>query len=234
MALKINRQLVSDIGRVVLLAILFTSAALILERPGIRDYLFDIKTMRETLKGGSDTFHFIVSAFMFVLLGGGLIAAGIPRIWASAVGGVIYGAFMGTILSLAASILGASITYAAGISLLAGVVERRMGGAMNVWRNRFQENGFWWTLYGRLFPFSNSTVMSLLCGSCRVPYRDFMLGSMLGFIPLAIIFATFGSGGIKGSLWQVGLATALLALSMFSRSLLARWFPVNDSNARDL
>jgi uncharacterized membrane protein YdjX (TVP38/TMEM64 family) len=233
MGLKIDRQLVSDMGRVVLLAILFIAVAMILERPGIREYLFDIKRIREALQGGNDRSHFLLSAFLFVLLGGGLIAAGLPRLWASAVGGIIYGAFMGTLLSLFASILGASITYGAGRSVLAGVLERRMGNTLDLWRIRFQENAFWWTLYGRLFPFSNSTLMSLLCGSCRISYRDFILGSFLGFIPLSVVFATFGSGGVKGNIWQIGIATVLLALSMFTRRLLGKWFPITKSDSEE-
>ena len=67
--------------------------------------------------------------------------------------------------------------------------------------------------------------MSLLCGSCRVPFRAFLTGSFLGFIPLAVVFATFGSGGIKGNFGQIGFAAALLVLSILSRKLLKKWFP---------
>jgi uncharacterized membrane protein YdjX (TVP38/TMEM64 family) len=207
--------------------------AILLEKSEIRKYLFDINTMRETLQGGHGGSGRISSAFVFTLLWGSLIAAGVPRLWASAVGGIIYGAFMGTLLSLIASVLGASILYGAGISILAGVVERRMGSTLLLWRNRFQENAFWWVLYGRLFPFSNSTLMSLLCGSCRVPFEYFSLGSLLGFAPLAVVFSTFGSGGVKWNLWQIGLATALLLLSIFSRKLFGKLFPVGPTDLKE-
>jgi uncharacterized membrane protein YdjX (TVP38/TMEM64 family) len=225
MDLKIDRHLASDMGRVVILAVLFASMAVFLGRPGIKDFLLDIQGMREILQGGHGGSGQILSAFLFILLWAGLISAGVPRLWASAVGGIIYGALMGTLLSILASLLGASILYEAGHSLLAGMVERRMGDNLRVWRRRFQENAFWWVLYGRLFPFSNSTLMSLLCGSCRVSYRGFMLGSLLGFIPLAVVFATYGSGGVKGNLWQITVATVLLVLSFFSRKLFGKLFP---------
>jgi len=51
-----------------------------------------------------------------------------------------------------------------------------------------------------------------------------MLGSLLGFIPLAIVFAMYGSGGVTGSLWQIAFATALLILSMAARKILDKWF----------
>ncbi len=232
MGLKINKPLMADIGRVVMVAVMFMAMAIMLGKPEVRDYLFDIENMRETIQGGQTGSYRQLSALLFALLWGGLVAAGIPRLWASAVGGIIYGAFMGTILSLVASMLGASILYGAGTSILAGVVERRMGETLKVWRERFQDNAFWWVLYARLFPFSNSTLMSLLCGSCRVPFSDFMGGSILGFVPLAVVFATFGSGGIKGNLWQIGLATILLILTSFSRRLFGKWFPATVRNSR--
>jgi uncharacterized membrane protein YdjX (TVP38/TMEM64 family) len=232
MDLKIDKQLAWDIGRIFLLVVFFTGMAILLKRPEIRKYLLDIKDMRETMQGGHGGSGFISSAFVFTLLWAGLIAAGVPRLWASAAGGIIYGAFMGTLLSLLASVLGASILYSAGMSILAGVVERRMGSTLRLWQTRFQENAFWWVLYGRLFPFSNSTLTSLLCGSCRVSFRDFTLGSLLGFIPLAVVFATFGSGGVKGNLWQICLATTLLLLSVFSRKLLGKVFPVIPTDVK--
>lgn len=226
---RINSQLCRDIGRVVFLAAIFTALAFFLKRPGVHENFLDVQHMREVLSGGQGTGLFL-SAALFILMWGGLIAAGIPRLWASAVGGVIYGAFLGSVISLLASLVGAIVLYGAGISILSGVVERRVGDTVKLWRARFQENAFWWVLYGRLFPFSNSTLMSLLCGSCRVPFREFMTGSFLGFIPLTVVFATFGSGGIKGNFWQISFATALLALSILSRKLLKKWFPQNVKN----
>jgi len=222
---KTDEKLRGDIARVVLLVAFFSAMALLLQRPDLRKILFDMDTLRSVLKGGEGTSGYLMSALVFTLAGGGLIALGFPRLWASAVAGIIYGAFMGTILSLAASVLGASVLYQAGKTLFAAVVERRVGDTLKVWQVRFQENAFWWVLYARIFPFSNSTVMSLLCGSCNVPFTAYLLGSLVGFVPLAVVFAAFGSGGAKGNLWQIGFATALLVLSIFSRRLMNRWFP---------
>lgn len=222
---KTDEKLRGDIARVVLLVAFFSAMALLLQRPDLREILFDVDTLRSVLKGGEGTSGYLVSALVFTLAGGGLIALGFPRLWASAVAGIVYGALMGTILSVAASVLGASVLYQAGKTLFAAVVERRVGDTLKVWQVRFQENAFWWVLYARFFPFSNSTVMSLLCGSCNVPFTAYLLGSLVGFVPLAVVFAAFGSGGAKGNLWQIGFAAALLVLSIFSRRLMNRWFP---------
>ena len=228
MSREINKKLLGDIIRVVLSVGFFSAMALLLERPDLRNLVFDIATIRSELKGGGGTSGYLFSWVIFTLAGGGLIALGLPRLWASAVGGIIYGAFIGSILSILASLFGASVLYVAGESILAGVVERRIGHKAKIWKARFQENSFWWVLYGRLFPFSNSTVMNLLCGSCKVPFVPFMMGSLVGFVPLAVAFATYGSGGVKGNIWQIGFATLLLVLSIFLRSLLKRWFPATN------
>jgi uncharacterized membrane protein YdjX (TVP38/TMEM64 family) len=222
---RFDNNLVGDITRVVLLVAFFSAMPILLKRDDLRHFLFDLNTIRATLQGGQQFSGHFFPTLVFTLAVGGLIALGVPRLWASTVAGIIYGAFVGTLLSLLASLLGASVLYLAGRSMFASVVERRLRDKLNVWKIRFQENAFWWVLYGRFFPFSNSTIMSLLCGSCRVPYSPFMIGSLIGFVPLAVVFATYGSGGVKGNMWQIGFATVLLLFSILSRRLMNKWFP---------
>jgi uncharacterized membrane protein YdjX (TVP38/TMEM64 family) len=227
MSREFNKRLLGDIIRVVLFVTFFSAMAFLLERQDLRRLLFDMDTIRSELKGGGDLAGYVFSGLIFTLGSGGLISLGLPRLWVSAVGGIIYGAFIGSILSILASLFGASASYLAGKSILATLVERRAGDKARIWKARFQENAFWWVLYGRLFPFSNSTVMSLICGSCKVPFLPFLLGSLVGFVPLAVVLATYGSGGVKGNIWQIGFATMLLVFSVYLRSFLKRWFPAS-------
>jgi uncharacterized membrane protein YdjX (TVP38/TMEM64 family) len=220
-----KRGLFADILRVGLLVAVFTAMALLLQRPDVRKLLFDMETIRSELKGTGNAPGCVYSGLIFALAGGVLNALGLPRLWVSAVGGIIYGAVMGSIFSILASLFGASLLYLAGKSILAAVVERRLGDKATTWKVRFQENAFWWVLYIILFPFSNSTVMSLVCGSCKVPYVPFISAALVGFVPLAVVFATYGSGGAKGNIWQIGFATILLVLSILLRGFLKRWFP---------
>jgi len=230
MSRPFDKGLLGDIIRVFLLVAFFSAMALLLGRQHLRELLFDMATIRTELQGGRGISGYVFSGLIFTLAGGGITLLGVPRLLVSAVGGMIYGAFLGSILSILASLLGASGLYLAGKSILAAVVERRLGDKAKTWKDRFQENAFWWVLHGTLFPFSNFTVMSLTCGSCKVPFIPFILGSLLGYIPLAVVFAAYGSGGAKGNLWQVGLATLLLVFSIFLRRFLKRWFPANKGS----
>lgn len=224
---RFDKDLIGDISRIVLIVGFFSAIAFMMKRSDFFPLVVDIHTIRSTLQGGGLLSGKILSAVAFVFASGGLIGLGVPRLWASAVAGVIYGAVMGTFLSVLASLMGSSLLFLAGRTILAGVVERRMGNRIKEWQARFQENAFWWVLYGRFFPLSNSTVMSLLCGCCKISFSAFMAGSCIGFIPLAVVFATYGSGGAKGNIWQIGFATVLLVLSIFSRKIINRWFPGN-------
>jgi uncharacterized membrane protein YdjX (TVP38/TMEM64 family) len=217
-------KLRGDILRVVLLVLFFSFMAILFGYPEFRRLLFDVDTIRSILKGGGDTSGYILSLLTFILASGVLVALGVPRLWASVIGGGIYGAPMGFILSMLAALFGASVLYLAGKSILAAVMERREGDRIGMWKVRFQENAFWWVLHGRLFPFSNSTAMSLLCGSCKVRFIPFLFGSLVGFVPLAVVFTIYGSGGVRGNILQIGSATVLLLLSFFCRRFMRGWF----------
>lgn len=217
-----------DILRVIFMTAFFVAAAAIMGNSEFRRFVFDIHAMESALYGSRKDLGLILSAGIYILAGGGLIAIGVPRLLASAVGGIVYGAFLGSLFSLAASLLGSSILYLVGKFTLAGVIRRRIGERLETWRSRFRANAFWWVLYGRLFPFSNSTVMSLFCGSCDVPYRSYVLASAAGFTPLAVVFACYGSGGVKGDYRLIGLATALLILSMALRRIASQWSPYKN------
>ena len=223
-----DKHLFADILKIFLIVAFFSFAAYLLDHPGIREFFFDIDEIRLILKGNGDTSWYLLSTVIFTLSGAMLIAFGVPRLWVTVAGGGIYGALIGSVISLLSSLLGASIVYLAGKTILSAIVERRLKNKLQEWIRRFQENAFWWVLYGRLFPFSNSTVMSLICGSCNVPLMPYFSGSLIGFIPLTLVFAIYGSGGAKANHWQIAFATMLLILSIFSRRLMKKGFRLRD------
>jgi uncharacterized membrane protein YdjX (TVP38/TMEM64 family) len=76
----------------------------------------------------------------------------------------------------------------------------------------------------RLFPLSIATLAGLVCGACRLPPVAYLTGSFLGFIPLAVFFAVFGSGGANGNFYQLALGTMFLMAAMAGRMFIARLF----------
>lgn len=216
-----------DITRTLIVVLVFAALAVFVRSDVALQY-FDIAAWREMLQQG----HFVggagTAALLFVLGGSAAISLGVPRIWIAALFGAVYGAVVGAILAMAASLIGTSIVYQAGRHLLRGVVQRRVGGRLERWRLRFKENAFWWVLYARLFPFANSSVTSLFCGACEVPFLSYMVASLLGFVPYTLIFAMFGSGGAKANAWQI-----LLGLGLMAMVFLLRWVMRGATRARE-
>jgi len=204
-----------DLLRLLATGLFFTAAAVLLHSELAREILKDpqhFKRMIMTLSAGGPA-----GMLIFILAGGALVAVGIPRLWVSAAAGAVFGLWSGFALAMAATLLGAAGAYGIGRGGLSEVVERRLGTRLTVWKLRFRENAFWWVLYGRLFPFSNSTLKSLLCGSCRVPLRPYLLATFIGFLPLTIVFNAFGSGTIRGSGVQIAIGFGAIALTMAAR-----------------
>lgn len=212
-----QNKLFSDILRVAAVTAFFAGAAFFFDRSGLNQYLFHASAWQSIAGAYGNVF---LSSLIFTAACGLLISLGVPRLLVSAAGGVIYGALIGTIASVAAALIGASLSYFFGRFTLSDIVARRFSGKFNEWRSRFRDNAFWWVLYGRLFPFSNSTVMSLFCGSCNVPFLPYILASFAGFVPLAATFSFYGSGGMQGNYLQIAIATVLLVVSIMARRII--------------
>ncbi len=165
-----------------------------------------------------------LSYIVFVGFGALLMALGLPRSLIAIAAGGIYGAVLGIALAMTTTLSGATITYMLGRSVLKGTVRRRVGQRrMRLLQRRFQENGFRYTLNLRLFPFTNATLTSLLCGLCRVDFREYTAANIIGFLPLTIVFCVFGSGAAKGKWYQLALGTVLFIVVMAAQWYIQRW-----------
>lgn len=220
--------LAADLLRFCLVGLLFLALALVIRQGMVSDtrqWLFDLRLF---LQGSQLDNGLWASSTLFVLIAGAAISLGVPRLWVSGAAGAIYGVVLGMTLALLASMIGAATVYLMGRRLLGNLVERRFAGRLIQWRRRFQQNAFWWVLYVRLFPFANATLTSLLCGSCRVPFSLYLSASLIGFIPLTFVFASFGSGGAKGNINQVILGFGLLLFALVARLLFRKLRPKNS------
>lgn len=153
-----------------------------------------------------------LAVVIYLLAGGLLISLGIPRLWISAGAGAIFSPLLGTAIALASSLMGAAILYQTGRCLLSRrrhlFLEKRLGR----YQRHFQQRAFIWVLYARLFPFSNSTIVSLFSGYSRIDFSQYLAGSLIGFTPLTIVMCLFGSGGTQGKTLHLLTGFGLIAL----------------------
>lgn len=219
---EFEHSAIRDLLKILAIGLIFLFLALFFRSDLARNVFENVHRIRSFLKSDLFPGGLVGSAAAFIVATGFLISAGVPRIWISALGGAVYGAFLGSFLSLLSATLGATALFFAGSSFLGSTVERRFGSRAEPFVRRLKEDAFWWVLYLRLFPFSNSTVQSLLFGSLRVPFKVYISASFLGFIPLAVVFAVFGSGGVKGNYYQISLGFALIAVVALIRFLMNR------------
>lgn len=213
-------ELIRDIIRILIIGMFFVLVTIVLKSDIINRSYPDIRTIRGSVAWLESYSSRSITTILFVLAGGLLMSLGIPRIWISALSGAVYGIFWGTFIGLLSSLVGAVILYYSGSLLLGTIVTRRFGENLNVLKKRFQENAFWWVLYVRLFPFSNSTLAGLIFGSCKVPFFPYLAASLVGFIPLAVVFAVFGSGSMNGNYTQIYIGTGLLLIVLFVKRVL--------------
>ena len=85
---------------------------------------------------------------------------------------------------------------------------------MRPWYDKFNQNGFRYMLYLRLFPLSNSTATNTLGGISRMSYNTFILATFLGWIPLGIVSSLFGSSAAKQDYRQLAIGGICLVAAI--------------------
>ena len=161
----------------------------------------------------------LVGEILFVVLGAGLTAAGLPRQGIAFLGGYAFGAALGVALGLLAQVLGAALAFGWARLIGSGWAERRLAGRfghrLRPLRDAIAEQPFGTTLALRLLPVGNNLALNLLAGMAGIAAWPFLAASALGYLPQTVIFALLGKGVRVDGGWQLGSAAAMLVLSVW-------------------
>ncbi|MBK1661002.1 TVP38/TMEM64 family protein [Paracraurococcus ruber] len=198
------------IGKLVVLALGLAAGGLLLRALGaapgtewVDRYIRDQGLLGETL---------------FLLAGAAAAAAGLPRQGVAFLGGYAFGAVLGTLLALAAQLLGCALAFAwarlVGRAWAERVLAGRYGRRLRPVRDALAENPFGATLALRLLPVGNNLALNLLGGLAGIAPLPFLAASALGYLPQTVVFALLGKGVRVDGAWQLGLAGVLLAVSV--------------------
>jgi uncharacterized membrane protein YdjX (TVP38/TMEM64 family) len=198
--------MVKDLIRLFLVAVFFVGVALLLKSPYMREQLFDINNLRNELQGGG-----LRNSALFIGAAALINALGLPRIWICGVAGSLFGAVEGSIVGFIATLLGSSLNFLMGRSMLRGPIKRHMPRRLRHWYKAFNEHGFRAILYLRLFPLANATLTNLMGGASRLRFRDYLAATAIGYLPFTIAFATLGSSAVKQNGWQLAAGLVLFA-----------------------
>jgi phospholipase D1/2 len=121
---------------------------------------------------------------------------------------------LGALYAWGAGVFVASLEYAAGRRARRRV--RQSWSAQTMWlRGQLRRRGWLAVVVARLLPVSNFTVMNLVAGALRVPFRRFVLATALGLVPGILALALFtervGAALREPGARNVFLLAALLA-----------------------
>ncbi|MGA0557541.1 TVP38/TMEM64 family protein [Larkinella sp. VNQ87] len=124
-----------------------------------------------------------------------------------------YGPVWGTVLSLAASAIAASVGYVVG-KYVGDVAVRKLVGdkteeKVEAWMERY---GFWAVVFARASPFISGDAVSLIGGISRIGFLRFIGATVLGVFPLVLAIGYFGENTQRlkqGLIWMTAISVLL-------------------------
>ncbi|WP_440616950.1 TVP38/TMEM64 family protein [Cysteiniphilum sp. 6C5] len=139
--------------------------------------------------------HYLLSVFIFMLSYIIIVAFSIPGATImTLLGGFLFGVFFGSIWTVLAATIGATITYLAVRMAFAQSLKNKASGSIAKMRDGFQQNEFNYLLFLRLLPIFPFFIINIAVGVLGVSLRHFFIGTLLGIIPGTFIYAWVGSG----------------------------------------
>lgn len=168
----------------------------------------------------------LLGDLVFVAIGAAATAAGAPRQGVAFLGGYALGVVQGTVLSLAAQVVGCALSYLWARAVGRGWAERRLAGRfghrLRPLRDVLAGSPFNATLALRLLPVGNNLALNLLAGMAGISLLPFLAGSAIGYLPQTVVFALLGKGIRVDGAWQLGLGIGLFVVSAVIGLLLLR------------
>lgn len=159
---------------------------------------------------------------LFLLVGAAVVAIGVPRQAVCFLAGYAAGLLQGSILALAATVLGSAVAFFYARLIARDFVRRRLGDRARRVDAFLGQNPFTTTVLIRFLPVGNNLLTNLVGGISAVPAVPFLLGSAVGFVPQTIVFVLLGSGIRVDPPLRIGLSVALFLASALLGAMLYR------------
>lgn len=155
----------------------------------------------------------LAGAEIYLLVSALLVAVGAPRQAVSFLGGYAYGAGLGSLAALAASLAGSLATFLYARLLGRSFVQARFAKSIRRMDDLLADNAFVAVVLIRFLPVGSNVVTNLAAGVSRASFWPFAAGSAVGFLPQTFVFALLGSGINLDPVWRTSLAVLLFVVS---------------------
>lgn len=191
-------------GRLMLLPILILGSIVAVWALDLDRYLsFDSLADNHTWLRQQVADHFLVTAMVFSLVYVVAAALSLPgSALLTMTSGFLFGPVLGAAIAVVAASVGATLLFAIARTSLGELLRDRTQGALKTLRKGFQRDAFNYLLFLRLVPVFPFWLINLVAAFLDVPLRTFVLGTLIGIIPGAAVYAGVGNG--IGSILESG------------------------------
>ncbi|HEY5512974.1 MAG TPA: TVP38/TMEM64 family protein [Geomonas sp.] len=107
--------------------------------------------------------------------------------------GAIFGSLMGTLYTIIAATIGATLAFLVARYLLRDTILKMFGPKLEGINRELETRGLNYLLFLRLVPVFPFFLINLAAGLTRLPLRTFVLGTMTGIIPGGFVFVNAGA-----------------------------------------
>jgi uncharacterized membrane protein YdjX (TVP38/TMEM64 family) len=159
-----------------------------------------------------------------------LVLMAMPVLALIILGTTVFGPWPGMAYAWVGMLAGASVAFAFGRFSSALGMDRFMHGRLGLLRQHLHRRGLWTVALVRLMPLAPFMMVNLAAGALRVRWRDFVLGSAMGLLPVTVVVSLFTDrllsawrsptpllADVHWTVWLVGLAIGLGAVTLFWR-----------------
>jgi len=218
---------IRDILRALLLALVISGLLAIAYYSGLTDYLNleKLPLLQEKLAA----LPWLVNRLCFVVGGALAIVCGLGRSVMSLAAGLFYGPYWGAFFSIMTSLLASLLIFAFVRRIGRPRFLDRVKGHIEKADRLVADNGFMAVIIIRQLPLA-CLMVNILLALTRVSLTEFIFGSIVGFLPEAIIFALYGSSAHGGFLGKITLASLLLVGVVIGIKFLLHKFNLNNEN----
>jgi uncharacterized membrane protein YdjX (TVP38/TMEM64 family) len=182
----------------------------------------------------------VLAGGAYVLVYAAVVALSLPGgVVMTLAGGLLFGAWVGTGLTVAGATIGACLLFLAARSALAPLLAGRAAGLLDRIRPGLERDGFFYLLTLRLIPVVPFWLANLAPALVGMPFGAYAAATAIGIIPGTAVFSGIGAGlgeilaaGGRPELGVIFSPPVLLPLlGLAALSLLGAWWRRRNSDA---
>jgi uncharacterized membrane protein YdjX (TVP38/TMEM64 family) len=182
----------------------------------------------------------VVAAGSYVVVYAVVVALSLPGgVVMTLAGGLLFGAWLGTGLTVVGATIGACLLFLAARSAFAPLLAGRAAGLLDRIRPGLERDGFFYLLTLRLIPVVPFWLANLAPALVGMPFSAYAAATAIGIIPGTAVFSGIGAG--LGEILAAGgrpelgiifsLPILLPLLGLAALSLLGAWWRRRNSDA---